>query len=91
MVPIRANRNTSSRNSESRLRPFGLLQVEKKDLGVEIACVDVGEIPPGRQRSPFAAVGGWDQAVRLLSLDPNAAFNQLAMQARDDAAGGTDR
>ena len=60
---------------------LAFLQFDKKDLGVEVACLDVGDIPPGRQRSSFLAVGGWDQAVRLLSLDPGSVFQQRALQA----------
>ena len=40
------------------------------DLGQEVACLDMGEVPPGRARSSFIAVGGWDDTVQILSLDP---------------------
>ena len=51
------------------------------DLGVEVACLDVGEVPADRQRSPFAAVAGYDGTVKLLSLSPTDLFTQCSTQA----------
>ena len=31
--------------------PGNLIEVEKKDLGIDVACLDIGPIPEGRQRS----------------------------------------
>ena len=61
--------------------PGNLIEVEKKDLAMEAACVDVGPIPEGRQRSRFLAVGGWDNTVRILSLDPEDCLTILSTQA----------
>jgi len=58
-----------------------LAEVDKKDSGHEITCVEMGAVPAGRQRSRFAAVGGWDNTIRILSLDPEDCMNVLAVLA----------
>ena len=60
-----------------------LQEVDTKKLPVEIACIDLGAVPEGRQRFPLLLVGGYDNTVRVLSLDPSAAdpLMQLSMQA----------
>ena len=48
-----------------------LLEVDKKDLAGDVACLDVAPVPEGRQRSRFLAVASYDSTVtvphRLLS------------------------
>lgn len=75
-----------------------LEETGRKDLGNEITAVDIGEITKGRTRCEFLAVAGWDQTVRILSLDPRNVFEQLAVQALPSHAfsvcltrGGTDK
>ncbi|KAK9824249.1 hypothetical protein WJX72_008915 [[Myrmecia] bisecta] len=58
-----------------------LLEVEKKEMAGEVACLDIAPVPQGLQRSRFLAVGGNDSTVRILSLDPTAPLKQLALQA----------
>lgn len=41
------------------------------DLGKEVSCLDIGEVPQGRARSSFLAVGDWEERVQVLSLEPN--------------------
>ncbi|DBA00600.1 TPA: hypothetical protein N0F65_007729 [Lagenidium giganteum] len=53
----------------------------KLDLGFEVCSLDVGEVPEGRQRFQFLAVGSWDNTVRILSLDPNDLFRQKSTMA----------
>ncbi|KAI9916391.1 hypothetical protein PsorP6_018104 [Peronosclerospora sorghi] len=53
----------------------------KLDLGFEVCSLDVGEVPEGRQRFQFMAVGSWDNTVRILSLDPNELFRQKSTVA----------
>ena len=55
-----------------------LAELGTKELGVEVACVDVGPVPAGRARAPFLALGGWDGSLRLLSLDPNELLVQVS-------------
>lgn len=40
-----------------------LLETEKKEVGGDIASLDVAPVPTGRQRSRFLAVGGFDSTV----------------------------
>lgn len=47
-----------------------LAEMEKKEMECEVAAMDVGPVPPARQRSRFLAVGSVDSTIRLLSLDP---------------------
>jgi splicing factor 3B subunit 3 len=64
------------------LGPSGeLAERGKLDLGFEVCSLDIGEVPEGRQRFQFLAVGSWDNTVRILSLDPNDLFRQKSMLA----------
>lgn len=58
-----------------------LMEMSNHNLGREISCLDVGEIPPGRLKSSFLAVGCWDDTVQLLSLDASNLLAQLAIKA----------
>ncbi|KAF1317873.1 Pre-mrna-splicing factor rse1, partial [Globisporangium splendens] len=64
------------------LNPSGdLAEKGKLDLGFEVSSLDVGEVPEGRQRFQFLAIGSWDNSVRILSLDPNDLFRQKSTLA----------
>lgn len=64
------------------LGPDGVLaEVEKRDLGGEVASLDVAPVPEGRARARFLAVGAYDATIRLLSLDPESPLKVLAVQA----------
>ncbi|CAH0517240.1 unnamed protein product [Peronospora belbahrii] len=58
-----------------------LAEKGKLDLGYEVCSLDLGEVPEGRQRFQFMAVGSWDNTVRILSLDPNELFRQKSTLA----------
>ncbi|TMW62173.1 hypothetical protein Poli38472_009666 [Pythium oligandrum] len=58
-----------------------LLERGKFDLGFEVCSLDVGEVPEGRQRFPYVAIGSWDNTVRILALDPNDLFRQKSTLA----------
>ncbi|KAL3669331.1 hypothetical protein V7S43_005707 [Phytophthora oleae] len=58
-----------------------LAEKGKLDLGFEVCSLDLGEVPEGRQRFQFMAVGSWDNTVRILSLDPNELFRQKSTLA----------
>ena len=60
-----------------------LAELGTKELGVDATCLDLGDVPAGRARSPFLAVGGSDASLRLLSLDPQ----ELLVQVRGPRAG----
>jgi splicing factor 3B subunit 3 len=48
-----------------------LVEMKTVDLGKEVSCLDIGEVPIGRSRSSFLAVGDWEERVQVLSLEPN--------------------
>jgi len=58
-----------------------LSEVDKKDMGQDVACLDLGPVPEGRQRSRFLAVGSYDNTVKLLSLNPDDCLQMLSQQA----------
>jgi splicing factor 3B subunit 3 len=57
-----------------------LLEVEKKELADEVACLDIAEVPEGRQRASFVVVGCYDNTVRVLSLEPSECLKAKATQ-----------
>ncbi|KAJ3364964.1 Splicing factor 3B subunit 3 [Allomyces javanicus] len=65
------------------LDPTNLLNEypERKIMSAPVTCLDLGEVPRGRLRHRFAAVGCADNTVRVFSLDPDACLEGLSMQA----------
>ena len=45
-----------------------LVETEKKEMSGDVACLDVGPVPEGRQRSRFLAVGSYDNTVSDVPL-----------------------
>jgi splicing factor 3B subunit 3 len=58
-----------------------LLEVDKKFIGKEIACIAIAPIPEGRLRTRFLAVADFDNTVRIFSLDPEDTLQSLSLQA----------
>lgn len=54
---------------------------EKKEMFGTVTCLSLGEVPDGRQRSSFLAVGCDDRTVRVLSLDPDSTLENKSVQA----------
>ncbi|KAJ7117934.1 CPSF A subunit region-domain-containing protein [Mycena crocata] len=54
---------------------------EHKATGTRILTVGLAEVPEGRQRTPYLAVGCEDQTVRIFSLDPEQTLANLSIQA----------
>ncbi|CAG8467179.1 432_t:CDS:10 [Ambispora leptoticha] len=54
---------------------------DRKEMGANVSCLSLGEVPEGRQRSRFLAVGCDDHTVRILSLDPDNTLDILSTQA----------
>ena len=44
---------------------------DRKEMGCEVICMTLGEVPENEQRSRFLAVGLSDNTVRIISLDPS--------------------
>lgn len=58
---------------------------EKREMSGTVTCLSLGEIPPGRVRSSFLAVGCDDSTVRILSLDPDSTLENKSVQALTSA------
>ncbi|KAK8932917.1 Pre-mRNA-splicing factor [Metarhizium anisopliae BRIP 53293] len=54
---------------------------EKKEMFGTVTCLSLGEVPEGRVRSSFLAVGCDDCTVRILSLDPESTLESKSVQA----------
>ncbi|KAF1811794.1 hypothetical protein P152DRAFT_398698 [Eremomyces bilateralis CBS 781.70] len=58
---------------------------EKREMSGTVTCLSLGEIPEGRVRSSFLAVGCDDSTVRILSLDPDSTLENKSVQALTSA------
>lgn len=47
---------------------------DRKEMGCEVICMALGEVPQNEQRSRFLAVGLSDNTVRIISLDPSVSL-----------------
>ncbi|WVN88505.1 pre-mRNA-splicing factor RSE1 [Cryptococcus depauperatus CBS 7841] len=54
---------------------------EKKTLPGNATCVGIAEVPEGRRRTPFLAVGCDNQTVSIISLEPDSTLDTLSLQA----------
>ena len=54
---------------------------EKKEMFGTVTCLSLGQVPEGRLRSSFLAVGCDDCTVRVLSLDPDSTLESKSVQA----------
>ncbi|KAI9166718.1 Pre-mRNA-splicing factor rse1 [Paramyrothecium foliicola] len=54
---------------------------EKKEMFGTVTCLSLGDVPEGRVRSSFLAVGCDDCTVRILSLDPDSTLENKSVQA----------
>lgn len=54
---------------------------EKRQMSGTVTCLSLGEVPAGRTRSSFIAVGCDDSTVRILSLDPDSTLENKSVQA----------
>lgn len=58
-----------------------LVDVQRKDMGTDVAAIAIAPIPEGRVRASFLSVALFNNTVRILSLDPSQTLSQVAMQA----------
>ncbi|KAI8577471.1 hypothetical protein K450DRAFT_251826 [Umbelopsis ramanniana AG] len=54
---------------------------DRREMGEIITSLAIGDVPEGRQRARFLAVGLEDCTVRILSLDPDSCLESVSMQA----------
>ncbi|KAF5839279.1 CPSF A subunit region-domain-containing protein [Dunaliella salina] len=73
------------------LDPMGqLLEAEKKEMGDDVACLDIAPVPEGRARCRFLAVGCYDSTVRVLGRALPAIPESLLMLYGGADEGGPD-
>lgn len=58
---------------------------DKPEMSGTVTCLSMGEVPEGRLRSSFLAVGCDDATVRILSLDPDSTLENKSVQALTSA------
>ena len=49
-------------------------------MSADVICMALGNVPSGKQRTRFLAVGLADNTVRIISLDPTDCLTPLSMQ-----------
>lgn len=54
---------------------------ERREMTGQVNCLSLGDVPEGRVRSSFLAVGCDDSTVRILSLDPDSTLENKSVQA----------
>ena len=62
---------------------------ERRQMSGTVTSLSMGEVPEGRMRSSFLAVGCDDSTVRILSLDPDSTLENKSVQALTSAPSGT--
>ncbi|KAF2673961.1 pre-mRNA-splicing factor rse1 [Microthyrium microscopicum] len=58
---------------------------ERREMSGTVTCLSLGEVPAGRQRSSFLAIGCDDSTVRVLSVDPDSTLESKSVQALSSA------
>ncbi|KAJ9664691.1 pre-mRNA-splicing factor rse1 [Neophaeococcomyces mojaviensis] len=58
---------------------------ERREMTGTVTCLGLGDVPEGRVRSSFLAVGCDDSTVRILSLDPDSTLENKSVQALTSA------
>src|SRR5579859_1335595 len=54
---------------------------QRKKFDNNITCLAIAEVPEGRVRTDFLAVGADDNTVQIISLDENSTLERLSIQA----------
>ncbi|KAK4686117.1 splicing factor 3B subunit 3, partial [Tremellales sp. Uapishka_1] len=54
---------------------------DKKSLPGNATCLSIAEVPEGRKRTPYLAVGCDNQTVHVISLEPDSTLDTLSLQA----------
>ncbi|KAJ5918015.1 Pre-mRNA-splicing factor rse1 [Penicillium verhagenii] len=58
---------------------------ERRQMSGTVTCLSLGQVPEGRVRSSFLAVGCDDSTVRILSLDTKNMLENMSVQALTSA------
>eukprot|EP00003_Mantamonas_plastica_P007341 TRINITY_DN1616_c0_g1_i10.p1 TRINITY_DN1616_c0_g1~~TRINITY_DN1616_c0_g1_i10.p1 ORF type:complete len:1073 (-),score=445.40 TRINITY_DN1616_c0_g1_i10:154-3372(-) len=63
-----------------------LKEKDRRDLvNVDVSCLALGDVPEGRLRSQYLAVGANDGSVRIVSLKDDEGLQEVAIQVVPDA------
>jgi splicing factor 3B subunit 3 len=62
-----------------------LSPIKEEYFETDIKCMDIGEVPEGRQRCKFLTLGLANSNVRMLSLEPESCLTATAIQALPSA------
>ncbi|WVQ82855.1 pre-mRNA-splicing factor RSE1 [Cryptococcus sp. DSM 104549] len=54
---------------------------DKKTLPGNATCLSIADVPEGRRRTPYLAVGCDNQTVSIISLEPDSTLDTLSLQA----------
>jgi splicing factor 3B subunit 3 len=54
---------------------------DRQEMTGTVTCLSLGDVPEGRLRSSFLAVGCDDSTVRILSLEPDSTLENKSIQA----------
>ncbi|KAK9480599.1 CPSF A subunit region-domain-containing protein [Lipomyces japonicus] len=54
---------------------------DRKQMDAPVICLSVGDVPEGRVRNSFLAVGCQDSTIHIISLDPDNTLTSLSVQA----------
>ena len=54
---------------------------ERTTIEGSVTCLALGEVPEGRVRSRWLAVGSGNSTCQILSLDPDSTLNSISLQA----------
>ena len=58
----------------------GLLQLAKSEFfETDIRCMDIGQVPEGRQRCKFLALGLANSTIKMFSLEPESCLTCTAV------------
>lgn len=57
-----------------------LVEIFKRNFGVDITCMAIQAVPTDRVYSSFGAISGLDNVVKLISLEKEKGLKQLSTQ-----------
>jgi splicing factor 3B subunit 3 len=56
-----------------------LLECQKRNVDCEVKCLNVAEVPEGRTRSKYLAVGYGDNTFKILCLDQDSCLQRISL------------
>jgi hypothetical protein len=59
--------------------PYVTQEVGTKEIGTEVSCLHIGDVPHGRLACQYLSVGDWSGCVKILSLETDKLLVQLSI------------